>query len=81
MSERRDAIVRALKRAGTLNPTDDDIDTAANQFDYLCDPVTGTPRGSLDAVCDEAVKKGEEAKRNLEVRRVRGDFKKKGGKP
>lgn len=80
MNERRDALVNALKRAGIQNPTDDDIDTAGGQLDHLCDPVTGTPRGSLDAACDEAVVMGEKAKRDLKEKRAKDKAEKGRGK-
>jgi hypothetical protein len=35
LSKKRDAIVQALQRAGIAKPTEDDIDTAANQLDAI----------------------------------------------
>lgn len=93
MSERRDAIVKALKKAGIQNPTDDDIDTAANQLDSVI-PSQSAP---TDADADIAVQRGEQCKSRLvekqackaaerellkaEYDRVRAERKKSSDKP
>lgn len=70
MTNRRDLIVDALKKSGMTNPTDDDIDTAVNQFEYLCDPTTGEPRGDAAAVADQAVVKARECVERLAKKRA-----------
>lgn len=72
MSDRRDAVVKALKKAGNPSPTEDDIDTAANQLDYMCDPVSGQLNGGLDldTAADDAVVKAKECCRKLNEKRV-----------
>ncbi len=70
MSDRREIILAALKRAGVLTRdrlVDDDIDTAAAQLDGVIRP-DATP---TDAQADEAVKKGEECKRRLAEKKAK----------
>lgn len=62
MSERRNAIVKALQRSGVANPTDDDIDTVGGQLDHLIPQGEQLP---TDAQADKAVALGNECKKRL----------------
>lgn len=84
MSNKHDTILRALKRANAIDPNRlliDEIDTVANQLDFMLPP--GVEPTDKDA--DEAVVKAVECKkRHAELQKARKAekerLKKEGGK-